>query len=159
MEAPNRPSCFEGNAPVADKAHHASLRRILGYVARGAIGGAVVALVQRIGPDLLGRPALRWVFLYALLGGICAGGWEWTTRWISVRLCLNRRKTIFMSGLLAGMLLFGTTLLVSMVSCAGGGMGKAVLSTNPAFWIAPEGGAWAFLTGSLAGALWRYFHP
>lgn len=136
-----------------------SLRRVLGYGMKGAVGGAVLALVQHVGPEVLGRPALRWVFLYALLGGGLTGGWEGATRGLSAWLHLDRRKMIFLSGLLGGVLLFGATVLVSVVAHAGGTGPETILEDTPAVWVPQEEGAVAFFTGCLLGGFWRYVSP
>jgi len=128
-----------------------ALRRILGRATTGAVGGSVIASVEHLGPELLGRPVLRWIVLYALLGGVAAGVWDGATEWITTRLSLSRRGAALASGLTAGLLLGGAVLLVSAVGLEMEA-GAHILMRLP--W---EDGLMGLLVGMIGGGLWRFF--
>jgi hypothetical protein len=128
------------------------LRQILGYAAGGAVGSGVFALIQHLGPELLGHPALvRWVFLYALLGGVLTGVWQAATQWTAARFSLSRRGAILVSGLVAGTLLGAAALLVAALEQGAGTDGLLLLQLP---WADGLGG---FLGGAVGGGVWQYF--
>lgn len=127
-----------------------STRRILGHVAAGAAGGSVFAFVEYLGPELLGRPVLRWVFLYALLGGVAAGAWNAATGWLATSFSLSRREAVIASGLVAGLLLGGAALLVSTLSLTMEAKAHLLMQLP---WKEGLGG---FAAGAVGGGLWRF---
>lgn len=127
------------------------IRRILGRVAAGVVGGSAVASAQHLGPELLGRPVLRWIVLYALLGGVAAGVWDVATGWIATGLSLSRRGAALASGLAAGLLLGGAVLLV-------GALGLEMEAGAPLLMRLPwEDALKGFFVGMVGGGLWRFF--
>jgi hypothetical protein len=145
------------NPPTAPEGHAAPaspIRRLVGYGAGGAVGGGVFALIQHLGPGLLAEPRLvRWVFLYALLGGVIVGLWKEATRWATARFSLSRRGAILVSGLVAGTLLGAATLLVATLKQGAGADGLLLLGLP---WKDGLGG---FVGGAVGGGLDRYFNP
>ncbi|WP_103029873.1 hypothetical protein [Salinibacter altiplanensis] len=130
------------------------IRRVVKCGVAGALGGGVFALIQHLGPGLLSEPSLaRWVFLYALLGGVGAGVWKETTRWTTGRFSLSRREAVLVSGLVAGMLLGAATLLVAALKQGAGADGLLLLRLP---WTDGLGG---FVGGVVAGGLNKYLKP
>lgn len=115
------------------------------------MGGAVLALVQHVGLGHVVDPALlRWAFLYALVGGVLAGIWDVLSRQVVVRLRLSRWEAALASGLAAGVLFFGATLLVAALG-KDGGTGARLLLGLP--WA---DGLQAFLGGTIGGGVVRW---
>jgi hypothetical protein len=152
----NRNAKRNSEAPFSKPVPPASpVRRVVGYGVAGALGGGVFALIQHLGPDLLAEPRLvRWVFLYALLGGLGMSLWKEATRWTTDRFSLSRRGAILGSGLVAGMLLGAATLLVATLKQGAGAGGGLLLLGLP--WKDGLGG---FVGGAVGGGLDRYFNP
>jgi len=142
-------------APFSTSVSPASpVRRVVGYVVAGAVGGGGFALTQHLGPGLLEEPRLvRWVFLYALLGGLGVALWKEATRWATDRFSLSRRGAILGSGLVAGTLLGAATLLVATLKQGAGAGGGLLLLGLP--WKDGLGG---FVGGAVGGGLDRYFN-
>ena len=131
------------------------IRRVFRYSVAGAFGGGVFALSQHLGPGLLAEPRLvRWVFLYALLGGVGVALWREATRWATDWFSLSRRGAILVSGLVAGTLLGAATLLVATLKQGAGAGGGLLLLGLP--WKDGLGG---FVGGAVGGGLDRYFTP
>jgi hypothetical protein len=146
----NSESPFSKSVPPASPA-----RRVVGYGVAGALGGGVFALIQHLGPGLLTEPRLvRWVFLYALLGGLGMALWKEATRWTTDWFSLSRRGSILVSSLVAGMVLGVATLLVAMLKQGAGAGGGLILLELP--WKDGLGG---FVGGAVYGGLDRYFNP
>jgi hypothetical protein len=111
----------------------------------------VFALIQHLGPGLLAEPRLvRWVFLYALLGGVAVGVWKEATRWAIDRFSLSRRGAILAAGLVAGMLLGAATLFVATLKQGAGANGLFLLRLP---WTDGLGG---FVGGAVGGGLGQY---
>lgn len=127
-----------------------STRRIVGHVVAGAAGGSVFAFVEHLGPELLGRSVLRWVFLYALLGGVAAGVWNAATGWLATGLSLSRREAVIASGLVAGFLLGGAALLVGTLNLTMEANAHLLIQLP---WKEGLGG---FAAGAVGGGLWRF---
>jgi len=129
------------------------IRRVVRYGVAGALGGGVHALIQHLGPGLLAEPRLvRWVVLYALLGGVGVALWKEVTRWATARSSLSRRGVVLVSGLVAGMLLGAATLLVVTLE-QGAGASAPLLLRLP--WTDGLGG---FVGGAVGGGLWQYLN-
>lgn len=127
------------------------LRRVVQYGVAGALGGGVFALIQHLGPGFLTEPALvRWVFLYALLGGLGVSTWKEVTRWAAARVSLSRWGEIATSGLLAGTLLGAAVMLVATLT-QGVGDGALLLALP---W---QDGLGGFVGGVIGGGLDRCF--
>jgi hypothetical protein len=130
------------------------IRRVVGHGIGGAVGGGIFALVQHLGPGLLAAPRLvRWVFLYALLGGVGVALWREATRRATARFSLSRRGAILVSGLVAGTLLGAASLLVATLKQGAGADGLLLLRLP---WKDGLGG---FVGGAVGGGLDRYFNP
>lgn len=130
------------------------IRRAIGYGVAGALGGGIFALIQHLGPGLLTEPRLvRWVFLYALLGGVGVSAWREATRWTTNRFPLSRQGAILVSSLVAGMILGAATLLVATLKQGAGAGGGLLLLGLP--WTDGLGG---FVGGAVYGALSTYFN-
>jgi hypothetical protein len=126
------------------------LRRVIRAGVAGALGGGVFALIQHLGPSLLVEPRLvRWVFLYALLGGVGMGLWAEGTRWATGRFSLSRREAVLVSGVVAGTLVGSAALLVATLKQGAGTDGLLLLRLP---WKHGVGG---FVGGAVVGALWR----
>lgn len=135
------------------------MRRVVGYSIGGAVGGSVFALFRHLGPTLLQQPVLiRWVFLYTLLGGMVAGIWDIVTRWTVARFSLSRRGAAMASGLSAGILVGGATLLVAALK-QGTGAGGPLLDGTLLLGLPWTDGLGGFLGGAVGGGLWRYLSP
>jgi len=131
------------------------VRRVAGYGVAGALGGGIFALIQHLGPGLLAEPRLvRWVFLYALLGGLGMALWREAMRWATGRFSLSRRGAILVSSLVAGMILGAATLLVATLKQGAGAGGGLLLLGLP--W---EDGLGGGVGGAVCGGLDRYFNP
>ena len=152
----NRNAKRNSESPFSKPVPPASpVRRVVGYGVAGALGGGVFALIQHLGPGLLAEPRLvRWVFLYALLGGLGVALWKEATRWATDRFSLSRRGAILVSGLVAGTLLGTATLLVATLKQDAGAGGGLLLLGLP--WKDGLGG---FVGGAVGGGLDRYFNP
>jgi hypothetical protein len=159
----DRNANIEDTAPTEDTASTTRLGRrvapafptrcLLGYGMAGTVGGGVLAIIQHLGPGFLTEPALvRWVFLYALLGGVGAGVWKGTARWAAARFSLSRWGAVATSGLLAGTLV-GAAVLVVATSAQGTGDGALLLGLP---WKDGLGG---FVGGVAGGGLDMYFNP
>jgi hypothetical protein len=126
------------------------LRLAVGYGVGGAVGGGVFALIQHLGPSLLTEPRLvRWVFLYALLGGVGMGLWTGATRWATAWFSLSRREAILVSSAVAGTLVGAATLTVATLKQGAGANGLLLLGLP---WKDGLGG---FVGGAVGGGLWR----
>ena len=125
----NRNANGNTGTPLSKQVPPASpIPRAIRYGVAGALGGGVFAIVQHLGPDLLTRPSLvRWVFLYALLGGVGASVWREATRWTTDRFSLSRHGATLASGLLAGTIVGAATLLVATLKQGVGGDGLLLL--------------------------------
>jgi len=134
-------------APFSKHVRSASpIRRVVRYGVAGALGGGVFALIQHLGPGLLVKPSLvRWVFLYALLGGVIVSIWKEATRWTTDRFSLSRRGSAVVSGLVTGTLVGGAALLVATLK-QDIGTGELLLLRLP--WTDGLGG---FVGGAVAG--------
>ena len=129
------------------------IRRVFRYGVAGALGGGVFALSQHLGPGLLAEPRLvRWVVLYALLGGVGVALWREATRWATARFSLSRRGAILVSGLVAGTLLGAASLLVATLKQGAGADGLLLLRLP---WKDGLGG---FVGGFVGGGLWQYLN-
>lgn len=157
----NRSANIEEAAPTKDivssPGKHVAptfpIRHVVGYGVGGAAGGAIFAIIQHLGPGFLTEPPLvRWVFLYALLGGVVAGVWRATTRWVVAQFSLSRWGAVTTSGLLAGMFLGAATVLVATLT-QGDGDGTLLLRLP---WADGLGG---FLGGAVGGGLWQLMSP
>jgi hypothetical protein len=94
---------------------------------------------------------IRWVVLYALLGGVGGTLWREATRWATARFSLSRRDAGLVSGLVAGTLAGAAALFVAALNQGVGGDGLLLLRLP---WNAGVGG---FVGGAIAGGGWRYF--
>jgi hypothetical protein len=118
----------------------------------GALGGGVFALVQYLDPSLLTEPALlRWVFLYALLGGVGMALWTASTQWATARFSLSRREAVLVCGVVAGTLVGAAALLVATLKPGTGADGLLLLGLP---WKDGLGG---FVGGAVLGAGWQFF--
>ena len=151
----NRNASGNSEPPLSKPVPPASpVRRVARYGVAGALGGGVFALIQHLGPSFLAEPRLvRWVFLYALLGGLGVVLWKEATRWAADRFSLSRRGAILVSSLVAGTLLGAATLLVATLKQGAGAGGGLLLLGLP--WKDGLGGV---VGGAVYGALSRYFN-
>ena len=126
------------------------LRRVIRAGVAGALGGGVFALVQHLGPSLLTEPRLvRWIVLYALLGGVGMGLWTEAMRWATAWFSLSRREAVLVSGVVAGVLVGGAALLVATLKQGAEANGLLLLGLP---WKDGVGG---FVGGAVGGGLWR----
>lgn len=144
--------------PETDPDRHAAsaspVRRVIVNGVGGAVGGGVFALIQYLVPGLFAEPRLvRWVFLYALLGGVLTGVWQAATQWAAARFLLSRRRTVVVSALVAGMLLGVAGLLVATIRQGAGTDGLLLLRLP---WADGLGG---LVGGAVGGGLWQYLSP
>jgi hypothetical protein len=127
------------------------LRRFIQSGVAGALGGGVFALVQHLGPSLLTEPRLvRWIVLYALLGGVGMGLWRAATRWATARFSLTRREAVLTSSVVAGTLVGAAALLVATLKQGTGADGLLLLGLP---WKDGLGG---FVGGAVGGGLWQF---
>ena len=142
----NRNASGKSEPPLGKPVPPASpVRRVARYGVAGALGGGVFALIQ--------HRLVRWVFLYALLGGLGVALWKEATRWAADRFSLSRRGAILVSSLVAGMVLGAATLLVATLNQGAGAGGGLLLLGLP--WKDGLGGV---VGGAVYGALSRYFN-
>ena len=142
----NRNASGKSEPPLGKPVPPASpVRRVARYGVAGALGGGVFALIQ--------HRLVRWVFLYALLGGLGVALWKEATRWAADRFSLSRRGAILVSSLVAGMVLGAATLLVATLKQGAGAGGGLLLLGLP--WKDGLGGV---VGGAVYGALSRYFN-
>lgn len=142
------------STPCSRERGSSSLRRVLRSGGSGALGGGVFALVQHLGPGLLIESGLvRWVFLYALLGGVGMALWTVATRWATARFSLSRREAVLVSSVVAGTLVGAAALLVATLKQGTGAGGGLLLLGLP--WKDGIGG---FVGGAILGAGWRSFN-
>lgn len=128
------------------------LRRVLRAGVAGALGGGVFGLIQHLSPSLLVELRLvRWVFLYALLGGVGMGVWTEATRWAIARFSLSRREAVLISSIVAGTLVGAAALLVATLKQGTGDDGLLLLGLP---WKDGLGG---FVGGVILGAGWQFF--
>jgi hypothetical protein len=133
-----------------DRCGTSSFRRVIQSGVAGALGGGAFALVQHLDPSLLTEPALlRWVFLYALLGGVGMALWTATTRWATARFSLSHREAVLTSSLVAGTLV-GTAALLAATLKQGAEPNGLLLLGLP--W---KNGVGGFVGGAIGGGLWR----
>ena len=92
---------------------------------------------------------MRWVVLYALLGGVGMGVWTTATRWATARFSLSHREAVLTSSLVAGTLV-GTAALLAATLKQGAAADGLLLLGLP--WKDGFGG---FVGGAVGGGLWR----